>query len=163
MKLKKIAIYGASFFVVLVIFLNFFFGVVKISASSVGVAKIDNGPEFAIPAFRILKTEGHNINIKADGYIDLEQDFEVRPGIRTLNFNLKTTRDVFIESLPIYDGLWDISYAKRSNQISVIIKQDPYETIKEQALNYLSSQGIDIKNEKIIWGSVAGIRDSVGP
>lgn len=161
--LKKLIIIFSTGLTITIILLGQIYGIAKITVTPQTILKIDNKKQIMPPKTILLKTGQHKIHAKSDGFIDLSETIVIKPGINKINLTLKTKRESFINSLPIYDNFWDISYIKSTNQFSVIIKSEPFNEIKNRASEYLLNNGVDPEKEKIIWSSVAGVGNNTGP
>jgi hypothetical protein len=155
----KIILITLGVVAVIMFALYWLFGWVNISVGPGENAITIDGNEYESPHKGFMFVGSYKLSAKASDkyHLPLEKELQVKPGINKYSYELPSKRSDFIETLPVYDVLWDIDYNQKQDKFFVLIKDDPYLENKKKAISYLESKGIDTSKENISWNSVAGV------
>lgn len=161
----KILLIGTITVIVIGIVLFCLFGWAEISVEPTNAKATLDKKEVSLPYKRFLLVGKHHLTVTTANsyYYPAEQEIRVKPGRNIINIKLTTKRDLFLKELPIDNDNWNISYTQTVDRLFVTIKTDPVEENKTAVLKFLKSKGIDTTKENIIWNTVAGVGDKVGP
>jgi len=160
--LKRNLLIGVGIFFGIFISLFLLFGITKIEVSETDSFFID-GKTKKSPWNGYLIIGRHNISTSIDGFQNINETVTIRPGSNEFKYKLRTNKEIFIETMPIYDDYYDIDYNKYGDFFFVNIKVQDIVKAKSSFLELLRNNGINPDNEQIKWEYVAGVNGRSGP
>ena len=160
---KKLLFIVPTLIIVLLITNFFLFASVSINTNLNDISGYIDDKEVSLPYKGFLKTGYHNLNILVDGYIPINEALKIKPGQNKKEIFLKTYKESYIEKTPYVTDDFEIDYNRAGDFFYVLIKNEPYEEIKASVTKELQKNNIDTIKEKIVWDSVAGVNNKVGP